>query len=469
LAAEPVVITVPSGYNPRSYQIPLMAAWDAGCKRGVLVWHRRSGKDRTALGLTVREMCRRVGVYYHIFPELQQGRKVLWNGIGRDGTKFLDTFPGELVARVREDEMSVTLKNGSIWQIVGGDRIDAVVGTNPVGLVYSEYSLMSPRGWEFFRPIIRENGGWALFIYTPRGNNHGEDLYDMARSNREWYTSLLTVRDTFRDSQGEDGSRVVTDLDVEADRREGMPDELVDQEYFCSFTAALVGSYYGDLMKKALAEGRISNDIRHDPNLPVYTFWDLGLADATAIWFVQVPQSGRGVRCIDYYEMSNVGLDQHIKAVKEKPYVYGTHFGPADINNREYTTAITRARFAEQHGIRFTSVPMIHGEKGWLRECIDSTRRVLPMVEFAADKCRMGIDALRSYRKEWDDRLRVYRDKPLHDWSSHAATAFHLIAMGLGQARIGAPPRATHAEMSFDAMNYDRPPRRPSRHYLAEE
>lgn len=227
-ATQPTII-IPHRYTPRRYQVPFWQKMQSGTKRAVLVWHRRAGKDKTALNYTISQMFPenggRIGTYYHFLPTYNQGKKIIWDGINFDGMKFMDHFPPELVASKNETEMQVTLTNGSIYQVIGTDKMDNIVGTNPVGCVFSEYSLQNPKAWDLFRPILRENKGWALFIYTPRGRNHGKQLYEMAKNNPEWFCELRTVLDTER----EDGSPIITAADIENDRKEGMDEQLIQR------------------------------------------------------------------------------------------------------------------------------------------------------------------------------------------------------------------------------------------------
>jgi len=221
-------LTIPYNFQPRQYQIPLFKAFDAGIKRGVCCWHRRAGKDKCGLNLFIREMFKRKGQYYHLFPTARQARKAIWDGIDKDGLKVMDHFPKEVIVSKNETDMKITLTNGSIYQLVGTDMgLDWLVGTNPVGLLFSEYPIMSPKAWDFLRPIIRENDGIALFVYTPRGQNHGHRMFEMAQNNDQWFCSKLTVEDTRRDSDGEDGSRVVSADDLEEERREGMDEQMI--------------------------------------------------------------------------------------------------------------------------------------------------------------------------------------------------------------------------------------------------
>lgn len=233
-------IRIPYNFIPRDYQMNAAKAMDRGVKRIVLVWHRRSGKDKLALNLMIKKMVERKGVYYYLFPEYNQGRKAIWDGIDKDGWKFLDHFPKELVAAKNDTEMKITLKNGSIFQIVGTDKIDSIMGTNPVGCVFSEFSLQNPAAWELVRPILRENGGWAMFIYTPRGMNHGWKILQVARENKEWFWEILSVRDT----------KVMTEADVDKEIAEGMPPQLAGQEFYCEFLEG-AGAYFQKVRENA--------------------------------------------------------------------------------------------------------------------------------------------------------------------------------------------------------------------------
>lgn len=229
-------IQIPYRFQPRSYQLPVFTAREMGTTRFTTVWHRRSGKDTGWLNFTAREAVQRVGTYIHLFPQLKRGRKILWEGRNRDGMPFLEHFPPGLVKRKREDEMMMELHNGSIWRIEGQENIDAVVGMNPIGIVYSEASQMRQAAWDLVRPILDENGGWAAFNYTPRGRLHWSfELYQRAVQDPDWYATLLTVDDTRRDAPGEDGARIITPAMIERARREGMREPLIRQEYYCDF------------------------------------------------------------------------------------------------------------------------------------------------------------------------------------------------------------------------------------------
>ena len=234
-------------FKMRSYQRRSLDAMNGGCRRFCEVLHRRAGKDRNWLNVTLQQMLKRTGVYFHIFPSLNQGRRDIWDNIiqerDEDGfehsIKMIDMFPPEFVAAKNETEMQIRLINGSVWQIMGADSqeaVDRLRGPNPIGVVFSEYSHMLPQAWDTLSPVLAENMGWASFIYTPNGENHGFDRYKHARNDPKWFCQLLTVDDTRRDSVGESGERVISQEEIDALRREGQREEFIQQEYYCSFT-----------------------------------------------------------------------------------------------------------------------------------------------------------------------------------------------------------------------------------------
>jgi len=410
-------IILPYNFTPREYQIPILRALDSGYKRVVAVWHRRSGKDKTLINVVAKKMYERVGAYYYFFPTYNQGRKILWDGRDRDGFKFLDHIPTELRKAPNNTEMKIETDNGSIFQIIGTDKIDSIVGTNPIGCVFSEYSLQDPQAWDFMRPILAENGGWAIFNYTPRGENHGYHLIEMAKKDPEhWFVSLLTVEDT----------KVIPKDVLEQERREIIAkdgnDALYQQEYMCSFKVPIAGAYYAQQIMKAQEEGRIGS-IPYEPIIPVDTWWDLGIDDSMTIWFSQTV--GKEIRLIDYYEVNGEGLVHCAKVLQEKGYVYGEHHAPHDIEVRELTTGKSRKETAMSLGINFQTNPKLTIEDG-----IDAVRNIFSRCWFDEVKCERGLNALKSYHKEFDEKNKVYKNHPEHDWSSHGSDSFRGLAIG---------------------------------------
>ncbi len=418
------VLRLPHNFNWRTYQEEFWNAMRAGCRRAALVWHRRAGKDLTTLNWTISEaVLGRAGVYYYFFPTFNQGRKILWDGIDGAGVPFMSRIPAELVAGKNETEMQVTLKRPdgkqSIFQIVGTDRLDGIVGPNPVGCIFSEYSLQNPKGWNLVRPILAENLGWAVFCYTPRGKNWGHKLYQAAAANPgEWFLSLKTVTDTWRDAPGEPrfGDQVITREVVEKEIRDGMPEELAQQEFYCSFEGAIVGAYYADQIKRMEDEGRIRK-VQWDPIYLVDTAWDLGSDDETAIGFTQT--RGDGLVYWHNYHVSRrapEGIATYVKLLKDYPYAYGEHYGPHDMKVTEWGTGATRLEHAQKMGINFTVVPKLG-----IAEGIQAARRLLAKSVMDEVTCVSLIEALKTYRREFDEVKQTFLDKPVHDWSSHPA------------------------------------------------
>ena len=396
---------------------------DEGIKRAALIWHRRSGKDKTLVNFTAKKTLERVGGYYYFFPTYKQGKKILWEGRDKDGFRFIDHFPKEIRdGKPNDTELKIKLKNGSLFQIVGTNDIDSIVGTNPVGCVFSEYSLQDPRAWDYIRPILAENDGWAVFNYTPRGENHGHDLYEFARNDPNWFCQRLTVDDT----------KAISPEVLEQERKEIIQkngdDALFWQEYYCSFEVPIQGSYYAKQLRDAEQEARIGN-VPHEKTLPVDTWWDLGVNDTNSIWFTQAV--GHEVRIIDYYEANGEGLPHYAKVLQEKGYVYGRHHFPHDIKVRELGTGKSRLETAESLGLKPNDiVPKLDVEDG-----IEAARAILNRCWFDNAKCKRGLNALRSYHKEYDEMNKTYRNHPHHDWSSNGADAFRYLAVGFKQYR----------------------------------
>lgn len=410
-------ITLPYNFTPRPYQIPVLQALDKGIKKGVCVWHRRSGKDLTLFNAMVKKSQERIGVYFYLFPTYNQGRKALWNNITKDQKKFLSYVPDEIIKSQNDHEMMIELKNGSIIQVIGTDRVDSIVGTNPVGCVFSEYALQNPRAWSLLSPILAENGGWAVFDYTPRGKNHGYNLFQYASGKDSWFCQKLTVDDTgciSEDILEEEKERLMMENNGD--------DSIFQQEYYCSFDVAIQGSYYGKLMLEAEEQGRIGN-IPWQKSLPVDTWWDLGMNNMTVIWFSQTV--GEEIRFIDYYEASGEGLPHYAEYLRQKPYEYGNHVSPWDIKKRELNTGTSRFDTARKLGISFRVNPQSSVADG-----IEAVRNTLKNCWFDKTKCEKGLNALHSYTKEYDDERACYKPTPKHDWASDAADAFRTFAVG---------------------------------------
>ena len=407
-------ITLPYNYTPRPYQeLSWNVTMQPTFKRGMLVWPRRNGKDLHCWNIVAAKALQRVGLYYYIAPYYNQGRQIIWEGADKNGRRFLDYVPKPLVEASTKLDMRIKLVNGSQIKLVGSDNIDSIVGTNPIGIVFTEFSLHKRGVWDYLRPILAENGGWALFNGTPRGMaNEMYELYVKAiRPESGWFLQHIT-----RDDTG------VPTLDaIQEDRDSGMPEPLVNQEYYTNFLTGNVGTYYSVELEMLRIAERFVN-LPYDPRLPVYTFWDLGKRDATAVWFLQVFQ--HELRIIDYYEEVEKSLIHHVKHIKGLPYAYEAHYAPHDIKVEEMSTKISRWETAAQHGIEFEIV-----EKLPLMEGIDAVRSVLPRCWFDKEKTLLGRRALEHYHKSYDAKGEVYSDAPAKSWANHGADAFRQLAV----------------------------------------
>lgn len=367
----------------------------------------------------------RIGNYWHLLPEAAQARKAIWEAINpHTGKRRVDeAFPRELRETTRQNEMAIRFKCGSMWQVVGSDNYNSLVGSPPVGIVCSEHALADPQAWAYLRPILAENDGWAIFITTPRGRNHAAAMYDGAKADPAWFAELLPAERT----------GVFTPDQLATERaeleRENGPDDgeaIYRQEYECSFEAALRGAYYGHAMEAAEKDGRIGA-APWIADLPVHTAWDLGRRDLTTIWFFQLVGGNRGeIRCIDYLENNGVDISWYAKELDRRPYKYGTHCLPHDADSEHLAAARSIAGTLAALGHRNQRVL---ARTDNVNQEINATRMVLGRCRFDAQKCERGIAALRAYRKAWNEDRRVFMDRPLHDWASHGADAFRTLAM----------------------------------------
>jgi hypothetical protein len=396
------------------------AILNKGYKRVLAILPRRAGKDVTAFNICIRACLQKVCVIYYIFPTYSQAKKVIWDSITTSGERFLDYIPNELIESKNGQEMKIRFKNGSLLQLVGSDNYDSLMGSNPQGVVFSEYALQDPRAYQYIRPILTANEGWALFLSTPRGKNHLWELYQIAQQHTDWFCYKLTVEDTNH----------IPLHEIEKEKADGiMSDDLIQQEYYTSFTMGVEGAYYAKYLDKMRVKGQIGI-VPHEAGFKVHTAWDLGIRDSTTIIFFQT--IGQTVRIIDCYENSKQGLEHYVTVVKQKEYIYGKHIGPHDLKVREFTSGIARIDKARQLGITFTLAADLSIEDG-----IEAVRSTLSKCWIDEQNCRGLIKALENYRQAYDIRKKVYDNHPLHDWSSHYADSMRYLAISLPKTRDG--------------------------------
>lgn len=457
-------IRIPAHYIPRPEQLEFWNAYHSGIRFFDLCWHRREGKDLTALNATVEEiLTKRAGLAWHLFPTLAQGRKVLWDATDNEGRPLTSAFPSELVTEVNKADMRIKCKfvpdivsgakdvRESTWQVVGADNPDSLRGANPVIVVISEFGDIAPNLWyEIIQPILLANGGKAIFVWTPKGRNHAYTLHCAAQESmkdpnvpleHKWFSQTLTIDDTHKwiDEDGREVGiptpamiasgkykkvPVVTHAAIEEARKQGMDEAIIAQEYFASFNSSLRGAYFGDQMNEAVRDGRINNNVRHDSAYPVITGWDLGMNDTMCIVFAQV--IGNTINIIDSYENNGKGLEHYIQYVNSKPYTYSYHFGPHDLKVRELGAG-SRLEYARRLGLKFTVIPRVSAKE----DSISAARAILNRCCFNMTKCHDLIEALKCYTKKWDEKRQVYLNTPLHSAASNYSDSFQTLAMGL--------------------------------------
>jgi phage terminase large subunit len=415
-------IRLPNGWTPRVYQRP---AWDwleRGGRRALLFWHRRAGKDDVGLHRAACAAFERVGAYWHMLPEASQARKAIWDAVDPHlGRRRIDVaFPAELREVTRENEMFIRFRNGSTWQLVGSDNYDSLVGSPPIGLVSSEHALSNPAAWAYLRPILRENGGWFVAITTPRGRNHAYEMLQAHGSDPEWFTERLPATAT----------NVFTLEQLESERRsyrseygDDQGEALYQQEYLCSFDAAVLGAYYAAELADARGNGRVGSFPWLEA-LPVYVAADLGRTDATALWFWQMVEGAP--RFIDYHESNTKDVPFYADLLRAKPYRYAQPALWLPHDAQAETLAAPRSVQAQLRtaGFRSRIVPSRD-----LQDGIQAARATLRRCTIDAERCADGLEALGEYRRLWDDERRVFADRPLHNWASNGSDAFRYASL----------------------------------------
>ena len=411
-------------YKPR----PLQAEMHNSLKRwNVLVMHRRFGKTVWAVNELIKKAltCElpRPRVAF-VAPTFTQAKRIAW-----DYVKFYaGVIPG---VSFNETELRVDFPNGGRLMLLSAENPDSLRGIYLDMCAFDEFGMQNPRVWgEVVRPALSDREGAAIFLGTPAGHNHFYDLFQTAKDqaeegNEQWYYKIVRASE----------SGLVKDEELDAARTQMTPEQY-EQEYECSFTAAIIGAYYGKLLDAADDDGRITR-VPYDPMYPVHTAWDLGINDSTAIWFAQIFRGG-AVNVIDYYESSGVGLQHYADVLNKKEYIYGDHLAPHDIEVRELGSGKSRREVSWDLGINFRVVPKLPVEDG-----LHAAQMLIPRCWFDQESCKPGLESLRHYHRAYNERLRSFRNTPVHDWSSHAADAFRYLAVGLKQnTQFERPPQA---------------------------
>lgn len=423
-------VTIP--YCPRSVQRELHYLL-ATHRFGVAVAHRRLGKTVCAIneGQKRATSCPkpRPRVAY-IAPTYTQGKAVAW-----DYAKFYARpIPG---VNVNESELRIDYPNGGQFRIFGADNPDSLRGLYFDFAILDEYGLQPPKIFtEVVRPALSDREGGALFIGTPNGKNQFYDIVQQARDSGDpdWFFAEYKASQT----------GIIPAAELQSARASMTQDEY-EQEYECSFEASVKGAIYAREVQQARQDGRVTT-VPYEPMLPVHTAWDLGVGDATAIWFAQFTSGGE-VRLIDYYESTGHGLAHYAAVLAAKPYAYGDHWAPHDIAVRELGTGVTRLDTAANFGIHFRTV-----ERFTLEDGIHAARMLLPKCWIDREKCRDGLEALQHYRWDTNTRIHEFKPIPVHDWASHGADAFRMLAL-----KYYAPKKQTD-EFKLGQAQKDRDP-----------
>ncbi len=389
--------------------------------RAIEIAHRRWGKDEVVLKFTCQAALTRVASYWHCLPEYEQARKALWTAVNPvTGVRRIDeAFPPILRESKDEQAMFIRLKNGSTWQLIGSDRYNQLVGAGVAGVVFSEWALANPSAWGYIRPMIEENNGWAVFITTPRGRNHAYSMYQMAKNNPRWFAELSTIEDT----KALDAAALAeARAEYIALYGEDMGQAHFEQEYYCSFNAAILGAFYAREMATVRSSGRIRN-FEPTPGIPIHRAWDIGVRDDTSIWWFQV--IGNTVYVIDCYTNHGAGVEHYAAIIRERPWKpWGDDYVPQDAKVMEWGSDRTRIESMIGHGLS----PRVVRKHDKL-DGINAARITLSKAVFHPRCEDHGIAALEQYRREWNDERKQFNANELRDWTTHLADAFRYLAM----------------------------------------
>jgi len=397
-------------YKPRALQKILHGQIDKH-RFSVIVLHRRAGKTVMAINHMLRAALTNKYLnprYAFISPYRLQGKATAWDYI----KQFAGKIPG---TKFNESELRCDLANGARITILGAENDQAIRGISLDGCVFDETQSIKPTIFpEVIRPALADRKGWCIFIGTPKGRNNFYQLYQSAIKNPKWYACTYKASET----------QILDDEELQA-AKDVMSKDLYEQEFECSFQAAITGSYYGTIIEDLVREKRMVSNL-YDEDIDVETWWDLGMNDQTAIWFVQ--RYKKEIRLIDYYENTSHGLDHYADVLKNKGFEYSTHIFPHDVKVRELGNyAKTRLEALLDLGIVGEVAPKLSIEDG-----IESVRRNLVNCWFDKDKCATGIEYLKAYQKKWDDKAQVFKSKPQHSYASHCADAFRTGIAGQG-------------------------------------
>ena len=405
------------GYHAR----PQFAPFHARKQRwACIVAHRRAGKSVACVMdlIDAALRCKQPdGRFSFLSPTYTQAKDTVWQYLKR----FTAEIPG---VEQRESDLMVNFPNGARVRLYGAENYDRLRGTYSDGMILDEYADISPRAWpEVLRPTLADRKGWAVFIGTPRGRNDFWRVHEFAEQHPdEWFSMVLRADET----------RLLSSAELEDMRTQTTPEQFA-QEFLCSFDAAILGSYFGRELAEAEEAGRITS-VPYDPILPVHTAWDLGIGDSTAIWFFQV--SRKELHVIDHYEASGHGLPHYAAVLEARGYTYGTDYLPHDGDARQLGTGRT---IRETLASLTNRQPRILAAQN-VMDRINAGRVTLASAWFDASRCHDGLEALRAYRADYDEKRKAFTDRPRHDWASHSSDAFSYMALAWREMQPAKPP-----------------------------
>jgi len=415
-------IKVPYILEPRHYQMDFLKAIKEN-KNVCSVIHRRAGKDTISIQALLLRSLMRVGTHIYLLPLQKQAREVVWSGLDHTGKPFISYIPECLIEYKNDARMEMRLINGSRLIFGGSNNFNGMMGTNPVSIIYSEFSLHNPLARQYLNPILIENGGLEVLQFTPRGKNHGWDVFDTVRENPRYLVQHLSVKETKKT----DGTPVITPEQIEEAKKMGMSKEMVEQEFMVSFEIGNLGAYFTREMSEMEREGRLTT-LKANPSLPLHSAWDLGGTDATAGWLFQI--EGNRVKLLHLLHDSGQPLKYYLDAAERIRQSigckWGNHFMPHDVKQEHQGWEHTESRLmqARKAGWNFQVTHKVNFEDG-----IEAIRYVFPNIMIDKVNCQMGVRAIREYQREYDDARACYRSKPLDNWATHIVDALRYLSI----------------------------------------
>jgi hypothetical protein len=418
-------------FVPRPYQRVFFEAMESGKYRaGIFIGPRRLGKDYMAFQYAIRHALRKTTTILYFLPEYRQAKSVIWDAISSSGIRFLDLIPPEVIKSLNASELKITFMNNSIIQLRGSDKWEtSVVGSNASLIIFSEFSKADYRAFEYASPILAANKGQVIFITTPYGRNEFYQLWERSKAWPDWWRHLVTVDDT----------KHITKEDLDRERLIHS-EEFIEQEYYCSFSRGIEGSFYSKYINAMQEDGRIGK-VPYNPELPVATAWDLGFNDQTVILLFQLTKNNL-LNIIDCYANTNQPLNHYVKYLQSQPYCYSKHFAPHDIEVHDYQTGQTRIEMARSLGLHFevrehkgkmaSATPRVSVADGIEKVMASFSRMYIDQV-----KCAKLITALESYHREWDDNRKIYKQQPYHSQHSDWADSLRYLCLTLDQHGTG--------------------------------